>query len=225
MRIDWQMYDDGLLSPEEMKEAESMLKKDDGARRELEGLRSFRRMIRQAGMREPVPFGRLQRILREIVGRSASWSGRQLAVFGSVAAAVLLLALFAWQNGPLGGRSDGEVRHFASVERAVQWATPVSGLDLPTFDLGEVAEFDGVHCGKEWACFDYIVDGETVHVYIQVRSEKGECKIFDIGSVRYYVSDEIAFDHDGLTIQVSGGDEGVRWQVAQAATGCLTVYR
>ncbi|MCH7903724.1 MAG: hypothetical protein IH944_04060 [Armatimonadetes bacterium] len=225
MRIDWQMYDDGLLSPEEMKEAESMLKKDDGARRELEGLRSFRRMIRQAGMREPVPFSRLRRILREIVGRSASWSGRQIAVFGSVAAAVLVLALFAWQNGPLGGRSDGDVRRFASVELAVQWATPVSGLDLPTFELGEVADFEGVHCGKEWACFDYIVDGETVHVYVRVKSDKGVCTIFDRNNVLYYVSDEIEFDHEDLTIQVSGGDEAVRWQVAQAATNCLPIYR
>ena len=224
MRIDWQMYEDGVLSPEEMKEAESMLKNDDGARRELEGLRSFRRMIRQAGMREQVPFGRLQRILREIVGRT-SWSGRRAAVSGSVAAAVLVLAFFAWKNGPLGGEGAGDVKHFASVEGAVQYATPVSGLDLPTFELGEVAEFEGVHCGKEWACFDYIVDGKSVHVYIQIKSEKGDCRIFDRDGFRYYVSDAIEFDHQGLTIQVSGGDEGLRWQVAQAATGCLPSYR
>lgn len=221
MRIDWQMYEDGLLSPEEMKEAESMLKNDDGARQELEGLRSFRRMIRQAGMREPVPFRRLRHMLRDIVGRSASWSGRRVAVIGSLAAAVLVLAFVAWQNGPLAGG----VKRFASVERAVQWATPVSGLDLPTFELGDAAQFEGVHCGKEWACFDYIVNGETVHVYIKVKSERGACRIVDLRGVRYYVTENIAFDHENLTIQVSGGDDVVRWQVAKAATNCLAIYR
>ena len=221
MRIDWQKYEDGQLSPEEMKEAESMLKKDVGARQELEGLRSFRRMVRQAGMRESVPHSRLLRILRAIVGRSPSWSGRRAVAIGAVAAAVVVLAFFAWKNGPF---ASG-VKRFASVERAVQYATPISRLDLPTFDLGDVADFEGVHCGEEWACFDYVVDGQTVHVYIRVYSEKGACQVFASGGFTYYVTDEIAFDHEELTIQVSGADEDARWLIAIAATDCLPVYR
>ena len=95
MRIDWQMYEDGQLSPEEMQEANRMLEENESARHELEGLRKFRKQVRQAAMNEPVPEGRLTHFLNRVAGEQTSRPVRRWQTV-AVAAAVLALGALAY---------------------------------------------------------------------------------------------------------------------------------
>ncbi len=217
MKIDWQMYEDGLLEPEEMRKAEEALAKDEGARKELEGLRAFRKMVRASALREPVPLGRLRAILRDVIGRQPAWR-----LYGAVAVAAASMAwLASVVLGPVPGEPSDEVyQSFNSPEAAQTWASNRSGLNLPAIQLTSIGHVQGVHSAPAWACFDFMAGNELVHILMQAGDPPTECKIVVKDGREYYVplgSQKVCFSHDGVMFTVNCDDEDLRWRVALRA--------
>lgn len=215
MKIDWQKYDSGELSPEETRIADEALRTDESARKELEGLRSFRNMVRGAALSEPVPHNRLRQILKQVVGKRETYVWRRSATLVTIAAGAAALAFIAYSlinndNDQLG---EEERRSFNDELVARTWAVEKSGVELPSLQLASLGKFDSVHCGVGWACFDYIVDEQIVHVYIKKNNRRKMCEIVQKGDQTFYVSDVISFEEQGLTVSVMGADEEVRWKV------------
>lgn len=214
MNIDWQKYADGLLDPAEMRKADEILRTDDRARKELEGLRSFRKMVRVAALSEPVPHSRLRQILKSVIGKSQSAVWRRTAAFatlgvGAAAMAFLAFNFFSGQTDP-----GAEVRKtFTSETKAQKWASGVSGVELPTLQLSSLGSFDSVHCSTGWACFDYYFEGYLIHIYMKMDNVAEGCEVVQRGEQTFFVDDAISFDEKGLTVSVQGGTEDVRWNV------------
>jgi len=234
--IDWQMYEDGLLEPEEMRRAEQALASDQGARKELQGLREFRKVVRTSALQEPVPLGRLRAILRAVIGRDRQPAWRLYAALAATAAAAAALAFFAvglFPNGaqPVVSRTEAEpvvYRSFESPQAAQRWAAGRSGLDLPTIELASIGQLQGVHCAEAWACYDFTVDGRLVHVYMRAGGVVPGCaKIVRDGRAFFLppIEETICFSNNGGTFAVHCDDEDLRWKVAeQAAKEAEVVY-
>ncbi len=166
MRIDWQMYEDGQLGPEEMREADDALRFDSGARKELEGLRSFRKSVREAALRERVPQRSLERRLDMVVGQTARPSGRVRLAYGAAAVCALTFAFLALNRFVLTDDTVEVREQFDDVGAAADWASDRSHIEIPDIQKLAVGQFGSVHAASGWACFDYAVDGETVHVLV-----------------------------------------------------------
>ena len=215
MKTDWQKYEDGLLDPAEMRKADETLRTDEVARKELEGLRSFRKMVRDAALGEPVPIGRLRKILWSVIGKSRSPVWRRTATFATIAAGVAAMAFLAYNI--FGGQPDvpeSEQRmSFATEVEAQKWASNASGVELPTLQLASLGSFESVHCGTGWACFDYYFEGYLIHVYMKKDNVEEGCEIVQKDGQEFFVGDDISFEEKGLTVSVKGGTEDVRWIV------------
>lgn len=162
MRIDWQMYEDGELGPE----AEEALRNDPSARAELEGLRAFKRAVREAALTEPVPVRSMEEKLGSLVGRrpTTRWQVRAAAAI----AALLLMGLvyggasvLMWANPAIEQRAG-----FNTLPTAIDWAVDRSDIPVPQFTETGVGTFTSAHAARGWACFDFLVNGKTAHVLV-----------------------------------------------------------
>ena len=227
MKIDWQMYEDGLLEPEQMREAEQALARDEGARKELEGLREFRKMVRSSALREPVPHGRLREILRTVTGRDRRPAWRLYGAVAATAAVAAAVAVFA--IGLLPSKVDAvDYRSFESPQAAQSWASARSGLNLPTIELASMGRIQGVHCAEGWACYDFTVDGLLVHIDIRAGDVAAGCDTVVRDGRTYYLtpgSETVFFTQNGMTFTIHCGDDDIRWRVAkQAAQEVAVVF-
>lgn len=213
MKIDWQKFDSGELSPEEMRTADELLRTDESARKELEGLRSFRNMVRGAALSEPVPHNRLRQMLKQVVGNTHTSVWRRSATLVTIAAGAAALAFIAFSLIDNEQPGEDDRRSFNDELVARTWAVEKSGVELPSLQLASLGKFDSVHCAVGWACFDYIVDEQIVHVYIKKNNRRKGCEIVQKGDQTYYVTEVISFEEQGLTVTVMGADEDVRWKV------------
>ncbi|MCH8979835.1 MAG: hypothetical protein IH945_11425 [Armatimonadetes bacterium] len=219
MKIDWQMYEDGLLEPEQIRKAEEALASDEGARKELEGLREFRKMVRKSAMRERVPHGRLREILRTVAGRDRRPAWRLFGALAATTAVAAVLVIFAF--GLLPSADTTEVyRSFKSPQAAQSWASHRSGMNLPTIELASLGRMKGVHSTVGWACYDFDVDGWLVHVYVRAGPVVEGCDLVIRDGRTYYLppgSNTVCFSQRGMTFTVDCGDEDLRWRVAKQA--------
>lgn len=219
MKIDWQMYEDGLLEPEEMRKAEEALASDEGARKELEGLREFRRVVRTSALREPVPHGRLRAILRNVIGRKHRQAWRRYGAVAAIAAAAAALAFFVIGLFP----SDAEKETYQAIDSpllAQSWANERSGLNLPAIELASLGRMEGVHSKGSWACYDFMVGGQLVHLYMEAGQPESSCEKVVMDGVTYYLpqgTKNVCFSSKGVTFTVFCGDEDLRWKVAKQA--------
>ena len=219
MKIDWQMYEEGLLEPDQMRKAEQALASNEGARKELEGLREFRKMVRGSALRETVPHGRLREILRSAIGRDRRPAWRLYAALAATAAVAVALAFFAF--GLL--QTDAKpvaYRSFESPQAAQSWASDRTGLNLPPIELASIGRIQGVHSTESWACYDFTVDDRLVHVHMEAgRIEAGCAKIYRDGRAYYLPPrpETICFLNNGVIFTVHCGDDDVRWKVAKQA--------
>jgi hypothetical protein len=219
MRIDWQGYDDGLLSAEDRRSAEEALQTDPGSMAELEGLSAFKSAVREAGLREPVPVRRLEAMLSK-VARPARPVGRSR--WAMVAAAAACLALLAWAGVSMfGGRGDvlEERRSFDSMPEACAWAADVSGLPVPSMREFSSGALDSVHAGDGWACFDLVADGSLVHMTVASGlATTAGCEVVEteFGDVFYHtMTRSVSFNKDDLHYTLKGGERETMLKVAR----------
>jgi hypothetical protein len=222
MRFDWQKFEDGTLAPDDQKRAEELLKHDEQAQKELEGLRHFRKAVRKAAMSEPFPEKKLEKILSGVADpEPTGWRWQRFAVPGMAAAAVIAFALFAiGQQNPLNSTKSTEIRY--ALNDPVQLATQVTqraGFTPPALTLAGLGSLEGAHCDDGYACFDYMVDGEIYHITMrldQMLLQSCTEKISKNG-IDYSVGRGIGWCDGTITYMVEGPREETRWRVAEAA--------
>ncbi len=225
MRIDWQMYEDGQLGPEAMREAEDALRSGSDARKELEGLRAFRKTVREAAMREPVPHKSLESRLSSVVGQTARPQWRMRFAIAAAAVCALALAFVAYDQFV---RPDGtiEVRQkFDDPREASDWASDRSHLEIPDLQSLSVGPLDSVHAASGWACFDYTIGGEVVHVLVsQGMAKKTGCHSVSTSSGVVYVqvgSSNVRLNRRALLFVVMGTDLDRNTSVAESLGALL----
>lgn len=219
MKIDWQMCEDGLLEPEEMRRAEQALASDEGARKELQGLREFRKVVRSSALQEPVPLGRLKAILRGVVGRERQPAWRLYGALAATAAVAAALTFFAVGQFP-SGADEETYQSLRSPAAAQIWAMERSGLELPAIELASLGKMKGVHSEGDWACYDFMVSEQLVHLYMEAGKPEPNCETVVTDGRTFYLppgTDNVCFSSKGVTFTVFCGDEVLRWKVAKLA--------
>ena len=229
MKIDWQRFDDGLLGPEERDRAIAALTSDPAAKRELEGLRSFKAAVRESALSEPVPIANLEARLRQIVLAPSAVPKRppiRLPLIAAAAAIAILLvaAIVVWM--PEGNSVSEDTVRVSSESEARQIAANRSGMSVPPIDIGSIGKIQGVHAGKLWACYDYNVDGQVIHLGIdaahcntdgleEVETTNGTVFIDDLNKT-------VHFSKGNLYFAVYGADQDARIAVAERALKSLS---
>jgi hypothetical protein len=219
MRIDWQAYEDGLIESEQKLAADRALADDPAASRELEGLRALRCAVREAALAEPVPRERLSRVLRDVVGRRRVGRGRFVWLAAAVLACSIVLAVggnLLWDR--LNGESEASTR-VDTAREAQEWAREQSDLSLPAIDLGPLGTIESAHAHTGWACYDYNVGGETIHVSMT----SGDCSttVQDKVETKYgtlyddKIGGVVRFSYNNLYYMVRGASEQTRVEVSK----------
>lgn len=180
-------------------------------------------------MNEKVPVGRLEGMLAHVASQTpakpkrSQWV-RQYLVPTLTAAALVLTAWIAF--GPSINRGvnptelDPAQKQVASTDPvAIQaWAIRATGMDVPRISLASLGGLKGAHCGDGYVCWDFKIDGETYH--IAVRDDDTMLKglsMQTVGGDDYYVGDGVGWKCSGYSFYVVGGNETVRWKVAETA--------
>ena len=219
MRIDWQMYEDGQLRPEERRAADEALRADPSAKRELDGLRSLRRKVRDAALREKVPVKRLERRLSRVFASHRPSPWRMRAVNASAAVFAVLLAFFGAEWFARPDTLVEERREFQSMSEATKWASDESRISVPMIQANSIGPLESVHAGRGWACFDYVYQNTVVHVKVSkgvptksgcnsVTTEGGELLV-------HSASGKVAFSRDGYAFTVDGAGPEKNLSVAR----------
>ncbi|MCW5936232.1 MAG: hypothetical protein KIT11_02865 [Fimbriimonadaceae bacterium] len=204
MSPDWQAYEDETLTAAERTAADSLLRTDPAARAELAALRRLRQATREAVLAEEVPEKELKARLAQVT-RSAPEQLNRMRVVFAFAAAFLLIAVFATSRlRPLEQGAVMELRT-ESVQLARDFAGRSAQINAPVPALAGLGQFQRVHCGKDWACFDYLVDGRTVHVHVQ-RDSGGSLpgEMVAIDGFNMYISTSITWRCHGMVYEASG---------------------
>jgi hypothetical protein len=219
MRIDWQAFEDGTLNPAEQEQAELQLKSDPQARQQLEGLREFRRAIKEAARSETAP--NLERLMPTPQGARRpvfKWA------YAPAIAAVILLLLFGWRAvvyDPL--RLDltptAQVIAIDAPTEAASWVSSHAGFSAPPITLEPEAELVGARFGEGWACYDYSVDGQPVYLYMSP-VERAPPRTLDVqmNDRRFAVGKGIGWNGERLAYYIRGGDPEIRRRLALLAS-------
>lgn len=232
---DWQSYEDGSMTPEERAAADQLLKTSEEARRELAGLQSFRRAVRQAALQERPPMDRLTAGLKQItqdsppkrIGwRSVRGIGLAAAACAAIAGAFLIqsrpvsapqeanVVAEAYNPAPTPALAQVQVR---SASQLAAFLREESGMNVPAVTLAGMASPEGAAYGKGWCCYDFKVDGRVVHIYIRPKdSAMGGRPAFDHKGMPMYRQGGIGWNCSGWTYFVSGAPDDVLRKIAGA---------
>jgi hypothetical protein len=172
MKIDWQDYEDGMMSPDERMEADRLLAESEEARAELEGLRAFRTAVRRACLAEPVPSARLRRSLSRSVGSRPSrrWAFPASLAAAACCAAAAWIALSPSQDQPaFSAASSPMVAQVAarSPVEAQGFLSERCGMAMPKVTLAGYGRLEGATAGRDWGCYDFQVQDRKVHIYVR----------------------------------------------------------
>jgi hypothetical protein len=146
-----------------------------------------------------------------------------LVAAAAIIAVLLVAAIVFWM--PERSSTTGDSVRVSTIEEAQKFATSRSGMSVPAIDLGNVGKIQNVHAGKFWACYDYEVEGQTIHLGIDAahcKTEGFEPVETQAGTV--YVdetSNTVFFNKDKLYYAVHGGDADKRIAVAEQALRAL----
>lgn len=227
MRIDWQAYLDGSMNPDEMEAAESELRSNPAARRELEGLRSFVQTLGACGQAEHVP---IERLSAKIPTRTQNRVSTRLSpiwgvgFLGTAVAALVAFWVVRSQSIPF------ESLDFTTnqPELAARWAAAKLDRPLPAFDMGKDALLFYVHQGPGKCCFDYEVGGKTYHVNVKPAASpkraEGQRVRLSTG-VLATIQRGVRWNQAGLDLYIVGPDEDVSRRLADRASASLFDHR
>lgn len=227
MSMDWQAFDDNSLSEEERSQAVDRLKNDDKAHRELEGLKSFQKTVRQQCLEEQVPHDRLYNMLGRVCGRKRRPSKLLYALPIAAAAAAIAAGAYIWPQKPFPVNFETSPQLTAttthSPTQAAQWVKTQSGVNVPVISLSSMpSKFEGARCGSCWISYDYLIGDQNYTISIkQSWHAFDHLKQSQVKNGReYYVSANGIgwYCHGGMSYYVTGGTEEGRWQVALSAS-------
>ncbi len=212
MRIDWDAYERNQLPPAEMAEVKAALKADPDLRAEYRAFQSFKNDVRASVKTEPVPMERLRYELQTVARPSAD--PHQIRRWGVVfvAGAALLVAMVARQqfdNDPLRFAKSPEVEQLAprTEDDAWRWLRKEAGYSdvTPVQFKTPGLKFSLVRKGEDWACMDYILDGDTVRLYMKKDETALRNVAFQSVGNRYlYIGNGIGWRTGGFVFAMQG---------------------
>lgn len=220
-QFDWQAYLDGGLSPDERAGADSLLKSEEWARRELDGLNTLRAALKQASLHQTPDSGRAERVLS---GLSRSAPSRARWVFGfAVTVLVIIGAFLGWRAYTfdpfrLDLTAAREIVPMSSPQVAAQWVRTRTSFPAPTLPLGGRARIVGSRYGDGWACYDYEIDGVTYYLYMSPRDSFTGDILRSVDGARLYVAKGIGWRAGDLSFYLRGGSEKERISLAIVAS-------
>lgn len=218
--MDWQDYEDGLMSAEEQKQVDDLVANEPKAAAELSGLRSFRKAIRAKGLEEHVPMRRLDAMLSDVAGRRAKPNTTWQRLMVPVAAGLVLIsaALFIapFYIQVKGKESTVAVSDF---DQAWEASSQMMNRPMPPIHLpGMRASVYQVNGDNDTVRYQIMMDGKRYCLSMSTGfiDKPSECsKIVRDGSV-YYEKEGVSWSCPvtGLSYQVLGGTKEGRWQLA-----------
>lgn len=169
MKIDWQAYDAGLLSPDERSQAEAILASDPHARAELEGFRRFKTALASVKDAEPVPLASLR-------GRCFKKQSKKRTVFWATGLAAAAFAMFwTWStflNEPMPDYGPLVCSKAVSdPSEAAQYLHLHSKLDLQVLDPAPEATIKTVTAQPGLATYELDVKGQRATLDVRSASK------------------------------------------------------
>lgn len=214
-RIDWDAYRRGHLPSPELNEIRERIRHEAALREEFEVFTKFQEALRKAGHSQPVPDDALRAKFFEVVGTRRRTMPR-LALAG-VASLAIIGMLLAWQFGrpsvsadtPLNFAKTDMVgtRQVKTLDSAMAYIRthPQFG-DAPKVDLkSPAARLTLARQGQDWACIDYILDGESVRLYMRKDdSELVGRPVTQVSGKDYVVADGVAWKSGAYSFALKG---------------------
>lgn len=174
MRIDWDAYERNLLPAAEMAEVMEALKRDADLRAQYHAFQNFKLNVRSSVKSESVPLDQLRQELRVVANQSRIRPAYGRWVTVGVAGSALLVALVARQqfdSDPLRLAKTPEIDQVSPLNESEGWRwiqkeqgyAGVSPIQFKNPNL----KFSLVRKGEDWACMDYILDGDPIRLYMK----------------------------------------------------------
>lgn len=224
---DWSDFENGRLSPDEMKSAEALLASDELARRDRAAFLEYRMMLRQAALAEPTPSDRLEGMLRQASPARRVWP--RWASFASAGLAIVAAAVFVPQmlsSSESTAKLDSAVQAIDRIaelktsdpREASKWVRANSAVPAPTYRLTGLAKMTGAEVGRGWVAYDYNCNGKPVRLVIRRRGEHPkDASTTTVGKTKFFVGKAVGWECPSCYYEVVGCDEGTRWKLAKAA--------
>lgn len=238
-KIDWQAYLDGSLTGETLQRAEEALANDPTARAELDGLKSFRSVLKSAAMKEVVPELGLLATMKQVVRENRKpWFARPSVLLPVAVAASALVMAVMFASPELSG-ADRQVLAEASTSTAprainsttdlrqssfqaamngsdpraaAKWLAEKVNYDAPVIRLASVkgAQLDGAECGYCWIAYRMSYQGQKYVLY--GRREQG----------RDFLTQPLSSSECRSAVQLYRVKDGIAWRGPNDMTYVLT---
>ena len=217
-KIDWQLFEAGQMTGDQLAEAQEALKNDPQAAKELDGLKNFTKTCRKAGLSEPVPTQKLNAICSQVCQYERAPLWRRLAVPAAAAAVVFVVVFMATRGSgidPLAPVPPGEQLLTGDSLLVADWASQRAHIFVPKLDLAKVASLKSAECGEGWACLDMTAESQKYQLWVY---RKDEClaklkEVQDAG-MKFYVGDGLAWRCPKSVYWLRGGTEASRKKIA-----------
>lgn len=224
-KIDWQAFDDGSLSPEEMIAIKQAMRSDPSLKAEWEGFLALKLEIKNTREKESVPHERLSAMLDRVVApmpsrldKKRAWSLAGMAA--AVGAVAFIAARFGGPDQPQSAFSlppPADNLALNDLSSGVEWIERHTQLHVPAMKLPMEAKPIKATYGRTecWACLDFEYNGHTFCLLITAR--KGlmkDCKPKTFEGIVYFEGDGIGWQCEKLSYYLQGGTEAERWKFA-----------
>ncbi|MBX3117638.1 MAG: hypothetical protein KF784_01120 [Fimbriimonadaceae bacterium] len=225
-RIDWQAFDDGSLTPEEIVQIKQALRNDPAIKAEWEGFQALKSEIKRTRENEPVPTDRLNAMLDTVLaGRQRKGVTSRRWVVAGAAASVLaaayigygLLGVGADTHGGIELPPEADTLAMNDTASAKSWIDRHASFRMPELTLPREAKVVKAAYGKTecWACMDFEYNGKTFCLLVTVRQgvlDDKKTKTFH--GIVYYEGKGVGWKAQNKTFYLSGGTAAERWRFA-----------
>jgi hypothetical protein len=217
----WQAYEDGSLTQEELARAEERLQKEPSALEELNGFRAFREETRRQGLTEDIPAKDLNRLLKEVVRSERPPKRVSWMRLSWVTAVLVLIAggLLWWKHDPMEFATTPTLATLESTEtkEAEAWIRGKTGYSVPDFLFPPEATVVMARQGanNEWACLDFMHDGKIYFLYMKKNGDSlGSTPSRVFNGNAFYEGQGVGWKTPTLSYYLKGGTREERWNFA-----------
>lgn len=215
MRIDWQAYDAGMLTGDELTRAEQLLADSEEARGELAGLRRFKKLVHSTKYAERVP-------ALKVKVRAPGIQGVRWATTGALAATLAVIAL---------GVSTGSLQRFvfgeekkvtlssSDVTQTDTFLRSRTRIGVKSLDPAPVAVLNSVSCNSREVNYVMTRNGRSFTFSVTVSPKPIAANQFSDDGRRYLVREHdgvgrIGWRDNGLQFMITGLPLKEAWPVA-----------
>jgi hypothetical protein len=216
-RIDWQAYLDGSMFDQDRQDADRLLAESERARSELNGLMALRDTVRDAALSAPVPEDQLAAMLTKAVAKPRFSIRRVIyAVAPVAAAAAIAWYLLIFDPMRLDRSPTRQIYEPNNPRDAAAWVRQRRPFKVPVIDLGRDVELMVTRVGDNWACYDFLVDGQVYYLYMSPDPSplRKAQRTAVVDGTTFYYGRGVGWEKNGLGFYIKRGDEQVRERMA-----------